>query len=147
MEHSEKKNVKKTKRNWFRRLASIIYDSFIWNFGISIVMLLSWYFGLLSKHFFQRTQQHDSWKKTQSNDKLQKQPFIGVLIKYVLKICSKFTGKHSCRSVVSIKSCVGIMLLHGCYPKKFAAYFQNTFSQEHLWRTASETLVKTNIFQ
>ena len=41
-----------------------------------------------------------------------------LLGKSVLKICSKFIGKHPCRSVISawVFSC------------KFAAYFQNTFS-------------------
>ena len=39
--------------------------------------------------------------------------------KVVIKICNKFTGKHPCERVISIKckfSC------------KFAAYFQNSFS-------------------
>ena len=46
--------------------------------------------------------------------------FLG---KSVLKICSKFTGEHPYRSVISatfLKSHFGI--------GKFAAYFQNTFS-------------------
>ena len=49
------------------------------------------------------------------------------LIKGVLKICSKFTGEHPCRSVISIK-------LHWhhtlawVFSCKFVAYFQNTFS-------------------
>ena len=46
--------------------------------------------------------------------------FIG---KSVVKICSKYTGEHPCQSAISIK---------------FAAYFQNTCSQEHLWVAASE---------
>ena len=33
----------------------------------------------------------------------QKQPSRGVLRKCVLKICSKFTGEHPCRSVISKK--------------------------------------------
>ena len=33
----------------------------------------------------------------------QEQPSRGFLGKGVLKICSKFTGEHPCRSVVSIK--------------------------------------------
>ena len=33
----------------------------------------------------------------------QKQPSRGFLGKSVLKICSKFTGEHPCRSVISIK--------------------------------------------
>ena len=33
----------------------------------------------------------------------QKQPPRGVLSKSVLKICSKFTGEHPCRSIISMK--------------------------------------------
>ena len=52
------------------------------------------------------------------------------LSKGVLKICSKFTGKHPCRSAISIKS-------HNrtstqVFSCKFAAYFQDTFSEKHL---------------
>ena len=42
--------------------------------------------------------------------------FLG---KVVLKICTKFTGEHSCRSVISIKllcSFIEIKLRHGCSP-------------------------------
>ena len=42
--------------------------------------------------------------------------FLG---KVVLKICTKFTGEHSCRSVISIKllcSFIEIKLQHGCTP-------------------------------
>ena len=58
--------------------------------------------------------------------------FLG---KGFLKICSKFTGEHPCRSVISIK-----LLIHTSawvFSCKFAAYFQNTFSYEHLWVAAS----------
>ena len=34
---------------------------------------------------------------------IQKQPFRGVFRKRFLKICRKFTGKHPCRSAISIK--------------------------------------------
>ena len=43
------------------------------------------------------------------------------LEKGVLKICSKFTGEHPCRSVVSIKllfSFIEITLRHGCSPAR-----------------------------
>ena len=63
--------------------------------------------------------------------------FLG---KGVLKICSKFTGEHPCRSVIWIKLLcifIAITLRHGCSPCKFAAYFQRTFSQEHVLVTAS----------
>ena len=41
------------------------------------------------------------------------------LIKGVLKICSKFTGEHPCRSMISVKllcNFVEITLRHGCPP-------------------------------
>ena len=41
------------------------------------------------------------------------------LRKAVLKICSKFTGEHPCRSVISIKlqsNFIEIALQHGCSP-------------------------------
>ena len=53
-----------------------------------------------------------------------------LLRKGVLKICSKFTGEHSCQSAISIKS-------HNrtsaqVFSCKFAAYFQDNFSEKHL---------------
>ena len=49
----------------------------------------------------------------------QKQPSRGVLKKIVLKLCSKFTGEHLCRSVVSITllcNFIEIALRHGFSP-------------------------------
>ena len=63
------------------------------------------------------------------------------LWKGVLKICSKFTGEHPCRSAISIKLQSNFCLNHTSawvFSCKFAAHFQNTFSQEHLWMVASE---------
>ena len=48
---------------------------------------------------------------------LQTQSVNGVLVKSVLKICSKFTGEHPCGSVNSIKlryNFIEITLSHGC---------------------------------
>ena len=56
------------------------------------------------------------------------------LEKGVLKICSKFTGEHPCLSAISTKlqsNFTEITLRHGCSPVN-AAYFQKTFSQEHI---------------
>ena len=53
--------------------------------------------------------------------------FIG---KDVLKICSKFTGGHSCRSVISIKlqsSFIEITLRHGCSPVNLLHIFRTSF--------------------
>ena len=36
---------------------------------------------------------------------------------------------------------IEIKLVHGCISSKFAALLQNTFSEEHLWRAASEHLL------
>ena len=64
--------------------------------------------------------------------------FLG---KGVLKIYSKFKGEHPCRSAISIKLlCKQFYWNHTSawvFSCKFAAYFQNTFSQKHLWMTAS----------
>ena len=48
--------------------------------------------------------------------------------KGVLKICSKFTGEHACRSVISIKLFITLQHRSSVFSCKFAAYFQNTFS-------------------
>ena len=56
----------------------------------------------------------------------QKQPSTGVLRKTCLKICSKFTGEHSCRSVIS-KQLYWNHTSAWMFSCKFAAYFQNTY--------------------
>ena len=53
------------------------------------------------------------------NFHLLKQPSRRVLRKGVLKICNKFTGEHSCPSLISIKSennFIQITLQVGCSP-------------------------------
>ena len=57
------------------------------------------------------------------------------------KICTKFTGGHPCRSVTSIKLQSNFSMGENhtsawVFSCKFAAHFQNTFSEEHLWRAA-----------
>ena len=52
------------------------------------------------------------------------------LRKGVLKICSKFTGKHPCRSGISIKlqsSFIEIALRHGCSPVNLLHIFRKLF--------------------
>ena len=49
----------------------------------------------------------------------------------VLKICSKFTGGHPCRSAISIKLQINfteITLRHGCYPVNLLHIFRTPFS-------------------
>ena len=51
------------------------------------------------------------------------------LIKSVLKMCSKFTGKHPCRGI-SIKLLCKVTLCHGCFPVnscKFLYIFRTPF--------------------
>ena len=50
--------------------------------------------------------------------------------KGVLQICSKFTGKHPCRSVISIKllcNFIEIALRHGCSPVNLLHIFGTPF--------------------
>ena len=52
--------------------------------------------------------------------------------KGVLKICSKFTGEHPCRSVISIKlqsNFIEIALRHGCSPVNLLHIFRTHFSR------------------
>ena len=52
------------------------------------------------------------------------------LEKDVLKICSKFTGEHPCRSVISIKllcNFIEIALRHGCSPVNLLHIFRTPF--------------------
>ena len=74
-----------------------------------------------------------------SLSKHQKQPFIDILRsshpkvflgKGVLKICSKFTGKHSCRSAISVKlqsNFIETTLRHGCSPINLLHIFRTPF--------------------
>ena len=57
--------------------------------------------------------------------------FLG---KAVLKICRKFTGEHPWRSAICNFIKITWVFVFSC---KFVAYFQNTFSEEHLWTAAS----------
>ena len=55
--------------------------------------------------------------------------FLG---KGVLKICSKFTGEHPCRSAISIKlqsNFIEIALWHECSPVNFLHIFRLSFSR------------------
>ena len=58
-----------------------------------------------------------------------------LLRKVILKICSKYTG-HRSRNVCDFNK-VAKQHLAWVFSYKFAIYFQNSFSQEHLWRVAS----------
>ena len=88
------------------------------------------------KIFIHSDYDSDIWLLT----KFQKQPEV-LLRKRVLKLCSKFTGEHPCRSPSSIK----LLCMAWLFSCKFAAYFQNTFSLEHLWAAASEIWIRLQV--
>ena len=86
----------------------------------------------LDKYVFIRNNKHVTKiyrKNTDCLNFIQKQSTASV----VLKICSKFTGEHPCQSKISIWN----NTLAYVFSRKFAAYFQNIFSQEHPWMIAS----------
>ena len=69
-------------------------------------------------------------KRTKIWKNPQKHPSRGVLWKGVLKISSKFTGEHPCRSAIWIKlqsSFIEITLRHGCSPVNFLHIFETPF--------------------
>ena len=49
------------------------------------------------------------------------------LRKDVLKMCSKFTGDHPCRSAISIKLLIEIALRHGYSPENLVHIFRTPF--------------------
>ena len=77
------------------------------------------------------------------------------LRKGVLKICTKFTGEHSCRSIISIKllcNFIEIALQHGCSPVNLLHIFRTPFPKNtSRWLllaivSLSINLKKLNIF-
>ena len=59
-----------------------------------------------------------------------------LLGKGALKICSKFTGKHSCWSVISIKlqsNFIQITLQHRCSPVNLLHIFRTLFLKNTIW--------------
>ena len=69
-------------------------------------------------------------KKPTVKKKYQKQPSRGVLGKGALKICSRFTGEHPCRSVIWIHcNFIEITLRHGCSPLNLLHIFRTAFTK------------------
>ena len=59
----------------------------------------------------------------------------GFLRKGVLRLCSKFTGQHPCRSVISIKlqnNFIEMILWHGCFPVNLLHIFRLPFPENTL---------------
>ena len=92
------------------------------------------------------------WKYTLRQSNISKhhhkQPSRGVLRKSVLKICSIFTGEHSCQSAISIKlqsNFIEITLRHGCSPVNLLHIFRTCFYKNTSWWLLLQHLLKTDI--
>ena len=76
------------------------------------------------------------------------------LRKGVLKICSKFTGKHPCQSVIAIKlfcNFIEVTLRHGCSLVNFLLVFislfsKNTFGWLLLYAQSFFSIIKRHIY-
>ena len=81
------------------------------------------------------------WKE-ETNRSIRPEVFLG---KSVLKICSKFTGEHPCRSVISIKlqsNFIEIALQHGCSPVNLLHIFRTSFPKNTSRRLLLNKAVK-----
>ena len=88
-----------------------------------------------------------SWRLLISNCSVQSQPFRGVLIKR----CSenmletyRRTPMPKCDFNKVAKELYWNLTSTWAFSCKYAAYFQNTFSSEHLWRAASVGMYQHN---
>ena len=86
----------------------------------------SWYW----KHIYLTCDWINSYHRCSPCIQYRSSPPEVFLGKGVPKICSKFTGKHPCRSVVSIKSLwnfIEIALWRGCSPANLLHIFRTPF--------------------
>ena len=79
-----------------------------------------------------------------------------LLVKGVLKICSKFTGEQPCRSVISIKllcNFIEITLRHECSPVNLLHIFRKPFTKNPSgwllldWFIKNEMIINPDKFQ
>ena len=79
---------------------------------------------------------------------IQKQLSRGVIRKGVLKICSKFTGEHPCRSVISIKlqsNFLEIKLRHGFTSGNLLHFFRIPFTKNTSGRLLLHTYLSIQL--
>ena len=84
-----------------------------------------------SKTNFSRTARQKAENKNKLRTNRSSRPEV-FLRKDVLKMCSKFTGEHPCRSAISIKllcNFIEIALRRGCSPVGLLHIFRTTFSR------------------
>ena len=114
--------VNRSRQSCFKHTRLTITVRVIW---IERYLKLYVSFNYKPKYHFNST--HSGWTFFRNS---HSEVFLG---KDVLKICSKFTREHTCQSAIWNSN----WTLAWVFSSKFAACLQNTFSQEHLWRTAS----------
>ena len=96
----------------------------------------------------QRLEMSNVWKQSGPDDgksvlqhkRVQRQPPKAVPKKIVLKICSKFTGEHPCRSVILIKlqsNFIEIALRHVCPPVNLLHILRAPFPKKQICRAVS----------
>ena len=81
-----------------------------------------------------KTRKNENFSSFRSSWSEQKQPSLRTVFlrKVVLKICSKFTGEHSCRIVISVKllcNFIETTLRHWCSPVNLLHIFRTPFSK------------------
>ena len=84
---------------------------FLWIYNKFLITTFS---QILSESFFRSSHTEPFWRKD------------------ILKICSKFTGEHPCRSVISIKlpcNFIETTLRHGCSPVNLLHIFRTPFTK------------------
>ena len=111
---------------YYMNVLSSIYDiwCFFCDFQLSNRALLSWTVKMLVEKTNQISKSRGSHLEM----------FLG---KGVLKICSKFTGEHPCRSAISVKlqsNFIEITLRHGCSPLNLLYIFRTPFTKNTFWR-------------
>ena len=111
------------------------------NFAIFTGKQLWWSFFWLKNYIIIITLKNTLTQEFSCDVKFQKQPSRGVLIKR----CSENTQQNHRRTPMPKCGFNRVVLQlywnHSSawlFSRKFAAYFQNTFSLEHVWRAASE---------
>ena len=103
---------------WLWKICSWVYCSYCcsWDYCSYFYTIFLCEFGFLNNH--NRSSTYFNWVIGVLTNLRSSHSWV-FLTKLVLKICSKFTGEHPCRSVISIKlqsNFIEIILRHRCSP-------------------------------
>ena len=139
MATSDTKRVQHTKGNLTKFRTSserAMYTQF--SFYVVGVVLVSLLLLVIDSRFRYKIKDQDL------NTRFRSSPLEVFLGKSILKICSRFTGEHPCRSMISIKlfcNFIEITLQHGCSPANLLDIFRIPF----LRNTSRWLLLKINL--